>query len=481
MMSKYKLQIFLIFALVFCCSITAQDKTAQIDELVKKYYEYGQINGSVLVSENGKVIYSKGIGYADFENKIENKPDTKFNLASVTKQFTATLIMQLVEKGKIKLEGKLSDYLPYYRKDVGDKVTIHQLLNHTSGIPGYTELPGFMENEVDKKVEVKDFILKFCSNDLTFEPGTKWSYNNSAYFILGGIIEEVTGQLYEQVLKENILNPAGMTNSGYVHTDMIYENKAKGYSGNFGVIVPARFIDMTIPYAAGSMYSTAEDLYKWDQALYTEKLLKKESLEKMFTPGLNNYGYGWGIADAPIEDKKVKVYAHSGGIFGFNTLIVRFPEDNNLIVILNNIDNGVSTSQLSKGIRYILYGLEAPAPKQDLVKILYKLFTEKGISGAKDEFAEIIKNKTDYQFSENDINNLGYFLLGQGKISDAIEVFKINVNEFPESFNVYDSLGEAYMEAGDKDNAILNYKKSIELNPGNENGKKMLEKLQDGR
>ena len=479
-MFKFRNFKYLILLFLFPGSLTnAQDKAKQIDELVQKYYALELINGSILAAENGNIIYDKAVGYADFEKKIENKPDTKFRLASVTKQFTATLIMQLVEKGKLKLDGKLSDYLPYYRKDIGDKVTIHHLLNHTSGIPGYTELPGFMTEEVGKKAVVKDFVIKFCSNDLSFEPGAQWSYSNSGYFILGAVIEEVTGKTYETVLKENILDPLGMSNSGYDHSDMVYENKAIGYTIGFDSTRPARFIDMSIPYAAGSMYSTVEDMYKWDRALYTEKILKEESLDKMFTPGLSNYGYGWGISYAPLEgDKKVKVIIHSGGIFGFNTLIVRFPDDGHLIVILNNIDDGAYASELAKGIRYVLYGLEPPAPKQSAARMLGKLIIEKGLSEALKEFEAIKENKTDYQLAENDMNNLGYFFLQQGKVKEAIEVFKLNVAAFPESFNVYDSLGEAYMADGDKENAIINYKKSLELNPNNINGKKILEKLE---
>jgi tetratricopeptide (TPR) repeat protein len=236
---------------------------------------------------------------------------------------------------------------------------------------------------------------------------------------------------------------------------------------------------MSIPYSAGSMYSTVEDMYKWDQALYTEKILKKESLEKMFTPELNNYGYGWGIADAPLEgDKKVKVITHSGGIFGFNTLIVRFPDDGHLIVILNNIDGGGPTSELAKGIRYILYGLEPSPPKQTLGRILYKAIIEKGIDEALNMYNELKPDKANYTVSENEMNNLGYFLLQEGKVKEAIEVFKLNVIAFPESFNVYDSLGEAYMTAGDNENAIINYKKSVELNSNNQSGIEALKKLE---
>jgi len=462
---------------LFIQPVYTQDNVQKIDALVQQYYDLGQFNGAVLVAEGGKVIYSKGIGYADMENKIPNKPDTKFRLASVTKQFTATLIMQLVEKGKIKLDGKLSEYLPYYRKDIGDKITIHQILSHTSGIANYTDDSKFMQEEVKNKVTPKDFVLKFCSGELVFEPGTSWAYSNSGYFILGAVIEEVTGKSYETVLKENILIPAGMTNSGYENSDITYENKAKGYTNVLGEFKPARFLEMTVPYSAGSMYSTVEDMFKWDQALYGSKILTDESKEKMFTPVQNNYGYGWGIMEQHFGDMKKKVITHSGGIFGFNSLITRLVEDKNFVMVLNNFENG-NISNLTKGIVNILYGLEAAPPKKSLAVTIAKTIKEKGINEGIKEFNKLKDNKEEYRINEGEINTLGYFLLEGGKVSDAIEVFKLNVDAFPESFNVYDSLGEAYLAAGDVENAKINYKKSVELNPNNSSGIEALKKLE---
>lgn len=467
----------IVFQISFSFSSFSQDKQQKIDELVNKYYELGQFNGAVLVAENGNIIYSKGVGYADMENKIPNLVDTKFRLASVTKQFTATLIMQLVEQGKIKLEGKLSDYLPYYRKDIGDRVTIHQILSHTAGIGNYTDNRQFMESDAKEKVIPKEFVLKYCSEDLVFEPGTDWAYSNSGYFILGAVIEEVTGKTYEVNLQEKILAPLGMTNSGYEHNEIKYENKASGYSDDFGEYKPARVIDMTVPFSAGSMYSTVEDMYRWDRALYTEKILTKASLDKMFTPVLNNYGYGWSIIEAPLRDMTKKVITHSGGIFGFVSLETRLVNDNNFIMLLSNTENG-SLKPLTFGIVDILYGFEPSQPKKSVATELAKLIKEKGIETAINEVNTFIDKKDEYRAVEGDINQLGYVLMQSGKLKEAIEVFKVNVRLYPGSANVYDSIGEAYAAAGDKENAIINYKKAIELDPTNENGKQMLKKLE---
>lgn len=471
----------LVITLMSASIAVAQDTARKIDELLKAYYDYGQFNGSILVAEKGKIVYAKGFGMANMEWAIPNQPDTKFRIGSVTKQFTAALVLQLVEAGKIKLDGKLTDYLPDYRKDTGGKITVHQLLNHTSGIPSYTGRPDFFASDSRDPYNVAVFVKKFASGDLEFEPGTKFSYNNSGYFLLGAIIEKVTGKTYETVLKERIFEPLGMKNTGYDNHASVLPKRASGYEKTPEGYINAAYLDMSLPYAAGSIYSTVEDLYKWDQALYENKILSAESKTKMFTPGLSNYGYGFGIADRPIgnTEQKTKVIQHSGGINGFNSLLTRLVDKQQTIILLDNVGLGRYQGNITNSIISILNGQPFDLPKKSLAETLYKIVREKNAAAAVAEYRKLkTENATMYDFSENELNTLGYQLLGMKRAPDAIEIFKLNVEMFPKSANPYDSLGEAYLADNQKELALANYRKAVELDPENANAVQIVNRLE---
>lgn len=458
----------------------AQDQAAKIQEVLALAHKYQQFNGSALVAANGKVIYKGAFGMANMEWNIPNAPDTKFRLGSITKQFTAAVTLQLVEQGKLKLDGTVADYLPDYRKDVGAKVTIHHLLTHTSGIPSYTSQPGFFENVSRNPFKVDEFVKKYASGDLEFEPGSKFSYNNSGYFLLGAIIERVAGKPYEQVLKENIFDPLGMKNTGYDHHDTIMPKRATGYAKTAGGFRNAPYLDMSIPYAAGSLYSTVEDLYLWDQSLYTDKLLSAQSKELMYKPFLQDYAYGWAVRNASfkLSDQPVQVIEHGGGINGFTTIIRRFPREKNLIVLLDNTGTGY-LDRLSDAISKILYNQPYEQPKMSAVSMLEDTIRAKGIEAGIAQYRELkAKQAATYDFAESELNQLGYRLLRSGKAKEAIEIFKLNVEAYPQGFNTYDSLAEAYASVNERDLAIQNYKKSLELNPKNTNAVDQLKRLE---
>lgn len=463
--------------------VTAQDKVSKIDSLMQICHEFGQFNGTVLVAEGGKVIYKKGFGLANMEWNIPNKPDTKFRLGSITKQFTSMLILQMVEEGKITLEGKLSDYLPYYRQDTGKKVTIHHLLTHTSGIPSYTGLPNFGTEVSRDPFGVEEFVKKYCSGDLEFEPGSRFIYNNSGYFLLGAVIEKIAGKPYEKVLEERIFQPLGMKNSGYDHYETIMADRAAGYEQSLEGYRNAAYLDMSLPYAAGSLYSTVEDLYIWDQALYADKLLSAKMKELLFKPHIKAmgaaYGYGWSVGKRmlPQSKREIPFTSHGGGINGFNTLIERLVDERHLIVLLNNT-GGTNLGEMSTAITRILYDEPYDLPKKSIARTLHEIIREKDLEAGVKQYHELKKDRPkEYDFRPAELNRLGYALLQADKVDDAIKIFQLNVEAYPQYANGYDSLAEAYAAKGDKALAIKNYAKSLELDPNNTNALERLNKL----
>lgn len=479
-MTTIKLILILFISFLFIPNFAlSQDKAAKIDDLIHRYNQYKLFNGSVLVAQDGKVIFKKGYGYANMEWKVPNTADTKFRIGSISKQFTAAIILQLVEEGKIKLDGKITDYLPDYRKDTGEKVSIHQLLNHTSGIFSYTSMPNVWSDSLRNHYTEEYMIKHFHSGDLRFEPGTKFMYNNTGYYLLAAIAEKVTGKKFGQLLNERIFSPLGMTNTASETDEVVIDKKANGYLkfGNTYQLDP--YFYMPNAMGAGQMYSTVEDMVKWDQALYTDKILSEESKEKMFTPYLSSYGYGWGISTDTIKgtNEITKITAHSGGINGFITIFVRLLDKKQMIALFNNTGDAPLNEMVHEIVK-ILYDQKFSYPKQPISNVLANTIDKEGIDAAIDKYRKLKESDIDsYDFSENQLNTLGYAYLREGDLDKALAIFKLNIDAYPDAFNPYDSYAEALMTKGDNENAIKYYKKSLELNPANTNGIEQLKKL----
>ena len=419
--------ILLILSIGVINPLWAQEKAAKIDELLSKYYEYNLFNGSVLAADGGKVIYEKGFGYANVEHQIPNTPETKFRLASVTKQFTAMLIMQLVEEKKIDLNEKIETYLPDYADYIDDRITVHHLLTHSSGIHNYTDQPDFPEVYSRLKINLDKVIKGECTKELDFTPGERFKYSNTGYYLLGAIVEQVTGNTYAEVLKKRILDPLEMNNSGLDDESTILENRAYGYARAAGELQVAPFMEIENAFAAGGMYSTTQDLYKWDQALYDDKLVGKKYRKMIFKPQIESgnggaYGYGWGIRKMSFceGEDSVLVVQHMGGLSGFNTIISRIPEDKHLIVILNNVGFAPLTEMI-QNIGKILYDKPYDMPKKSIIDTLASLIDANGVEAALAEYKSLKENHPDeYNFDEYQLNQLGYRLLGRKKIDEAI-------------------------------------------------------------
>lgn len=460
---------FFFLLIIAALTVSAQDKAAKIEKLLDQYHTNGQFNGAALVSEGGKVIFKKGFGLANMEWEIPNTPDTKFRLGSITKQFTAVVILQLSNEGKLKLDDKLSQYVPEYPKKTADRVTIHQLLNHTSGIPSYTGLPNFMRDKVRDPYKPLELAKVFWDMELEFEPGSRFRYNNSGYHLLGAIIEKVTGKTYAEVLQERIFQPLKMTGTGYDLNQPLLPKRAGAYSRTLDGFENAPYLDMTIPYAAGSLYSTVEDLYEWDQALYTDKVLPAKSRDLMFTPTLDNYGYGWIIrkTKAPGTEREIRVVGHGGGIHGFSTLIERIPEDKHLIVLVNNT-GGTRLGEMSQSITKVLYDAEVTMPKAPASSALYRLIREKDVQAAVAACKQWKEGASaEYDVNPGELAMLSNHLIKLKRMSDAEAIAKLNVELHPKVAPVHYNLGEVYRQSDRRNLAIQSYARALELSPGN--------------
>lgn len=461
----------------------AQLKVKRIDELMTLYHKYGQFNGVILVAERGQVLYERAFGQANLEWGIPNTLDTKFEIASMTKPMTALLIMQLVEEGKIRLDGKVSDYIPYYPRETGTKITIDQLLNHTSGLQ---QDIAFSDNPNDIPPIITKINADLLSNDelvkliaarpLRFEPGSAYGYSSDGYAVLGAIIEHVTGRSFWQVLAERILRPAGMTESVPALLTPLVPKRASGYRQSFAGIENAMHIGAT---PAGGLYSTARDLHRWERALYGNSLASQRSKEVLFALRKVITAYGWKTAEEEWAGEKRKVLRTTGGLPGFANLLLRVPEGERVIILLSNIRGSVyRLDDIAAAVNRILDGAPYEMPKSSMAETLAAVIERSGVTAALTQFRQMRARPDEYSLSESEMNSLGYYFLNTRKAVDAaVAVFRLNVEAFPNSANAYDSLGEAYMAKGDKELAIRNYQRSLELNPQNTNAVEMLKKL----
>lgn len=343
--------------LVLAASANAQDLTPKFDEYMNALSNPKRFIGSVLVARDGKIVFRKGYGMANVELDVPNEPETRFRLGSITKQFTAAAILLLQERGKLNVTDPICKYFDPC-PSAWSEITIHHLLSHTGGVPNFTSFPDYMPKMM-LPVTTTEMIARFKDKPLDFKPGEKWSYSNSGYYLLGAIIEKAAGESYESFLQKNIFDPLKLTGTGYDHFDVILKHRATGYSMSKGKMVNSAFLDMTQPYSAGSLYSTVEDLFRWNEALFGGKVVSVKSFEMMTTPVKNNYAYGLGV-----ETKfNRKMITHGGGINGFSTFIARFPDEKVTIVVLRNADYGIpGPGRISQDLAAILFGEKYETP-----------------------------------------------------------------------------------------------------------------------
>jgi len=335
--------------LVFVATSCFAQDAARMDEVVQSYVRDKTFMGTVLVARDADVILSKGYGSANLEWNIPNTPATKFRLGSITKQFTAACILLLAERGKLTLDDPIKKYMPD-APAAWDKITIFNLLTHTAGIPNFTNLPEYKSLQLSEAPVAKS-IAMVRDKPLDFAPGEKMSYSNSGYLVLGYVIERVTGASYEQFVTENIFTPLGMKDSGYDSNTAIIPRRAAGYTPSASGPVNAGFIHMSIPHAAGALYSTTGDLLRWEQGLFGGKVISAASLTKMTTPFKNDYAFGLTVQMASGR----KVIQHGGGIEGFNTFLAYYPDSKVTLAVLANI-NGQAPGQIAAKLGELAHG-----------------------------------------------------------------------------------------------------------------------------
>ncbi len=338
---------------------SASDIAQRAGEYLDAQARVNGFSGAVLVARDGVPVVSRAWGWANAEWEIPNTPETKFRLGSITKQFTAAVVLRLGQRQALKLDDPVCRHLDPCPA-AWQPVTVRHLLTHTSGIPSYTGLPDYRATMMMPRT-VEQMVGVFRDLPLEFQPGEQFKYNNSGYFLLGVIIEKVSGKTYEQALDDEIFGPLGMKDSGYDWNEPLLPRRAAGYARRDGGLVNARHLDMQQPYAAGALYSTVGDLLKWDQALYTDRVLPAAAREAMFTPFKGNYALGWTVNPPDRAVSGRRQVGHGGGINGFSTMILRVPEDRVAVIVLANVEN-VNAGNIARDLMAIAYGKPYQVP-----------------------------------------------------------------------------------------------------------------------
>jgi CubicO group peptidase (beta-lactamase class C family) len=492
-MKRSRLALTLLFSSLYLAIAAQQNAVAGLNSYFNALFRSRQFNGNVLVAEKGKIIYERSFGYADFSTKKPNTKNTSFPIASITKTFTSTAILQLQEKGKLDINDR---FVKYFADFPYPSITIRQLLSHTSYLPSH-EFYVFL----DSLQKIKDTL--FTNNDvipaliamkkplLGMPKGDRsdFAYSNLNFYLMALLIEKLSGMPYGSYIKKYIFFPAGMEHSSLsefyfgIDKNLCREQK---YRFIFSEI-PDRIDTMAENLSIfrtynfkghGDIVSTVEDLLRYDQALYDGTLLKESSLALAFhaiTPGIpgdSGYGLGWYIGNDSTNGKEVH---HHGGGIGIEAMLVRNIARHLTIILFDNTKN--FAFNIAMNALDILNGKKPPLVKPSVAKLYGKTLVNEGIPAARILLERLRKDTLNYLLTEDGMNVLAYQLMWNNINEKAMEVFQTNLKLFPESWNSYDSYGEILVKMGRKEEAIKMYQRSIELNPKNEGGKKVLAEL----
>lgn len=468
-MQKIIIAVLFLFQISACysqskSSFNLNNTEPKIDALIKQYQDIDIFSGVVLLAKDGKPIYHKAFGLADREKQLPNTLNTKFDIGSMNKTFTKTVVLQLLEAGKLKLSDKLGAYLAGFPKVAAENITIDHLLQHSSGYGDYFTMDYFESPPSEKNIA--GLVKRIRKMPLLFEPGTEQEYSNSGYILLGAIIEKITGETYHKNVKERIVIPLGLKET-YVEDKRSVPNRSIGYSKT----ITGELIDnkghLEMPNPDGGFQCTASDIFKFYQEFhYGEKLLKRST--KMIDPL-----YQW----MQNQKKTGGAIPHAGGFEGANTVNYEIMRDGITLIVFANMDEPVA-EQLGAGILNILKGKTPNQPAIPAVQNVYQSYRQNGIDYVQKNFTKLIQNFHPTDPKDLILNMVGYELLEMNKVADAIAIFQLNTKMFPGVGNVWDSLGEAYLANGDKAEALTAYKKALVLDPEIPSAQKMVKKLE---
>lgn len=461
-------------ALVLLIGIAGQARAAaspaELEQLVDSYAANRDFNGVVLVAQHGRILYRGAHGLANREWQVPNAEDGVFRIGSLSKPITGILVMQLVQENQLRLGGTLGEYLPaLYAGTPAAAVTVAQLLNHTSGIvdlPRNYEDP-WWQTQARLSFEPVDFAKAWIPGTLQSAPGAEWRYNNNGYFLLGLIIEKVTGASYEANLQRRILDKAGMKDSGLYRASELIPRLATGYQTrqDFTMARPMQ-IDPSVSFSAAGLYSTVDDLFRLDQALQGDSLLTAPLRQAMWTNHRSGYGYGWEVENWPLpEGGNYKVESHTGSVPGYQTYWLRVEQDQSVVIVLDNYWQGETAASLGRELMGVLHGKRVTPARKNLGTLLVPAALSSGVPGMTRAYEALGSAASQYDTSEQALNSLGYRLLRMKRLPESVAVFEWNARAHPESVNVHDSLGEAYRANGQRGQALGSYRKAAALAP----------------
>lgn len=452
---------------------SGQKKLATVLETyLKASVRNDYMSGTVLVARNGVPLFERAYGMANYELGVPNRLDTVYNLGSIVKQFTATAVMQLQEAGKLTTADPICKHLADCPA-AWRKVTIRHLLNHSSGVPNFTGLPEWDEVYGLKKYRPGELLALFRDLPLDFAPGEKHSYSNSGYYLLGLVIERLSGKSFDDYLRSNFFAPLGMKSTLIDNNRGLIPRRAGGYYSRGPYFVNPPFEDPTTSFGAGGIWSTTRDLLKWERAIDQHRFLSAKSLAEVFTPSLGNYGYGWRISDRWGR----RTMDHSGSQNGFSTFIIRIPDDQLTIVVLGNSDR-LSAGRVGVDLAAIVLGQKYVVPQPRLRDILWRKMESNGIAAALQHLRDVRARAPAEGAGDDELLlDLGYELVDARKLDEAEAVFRFNLGVRPKSAYSFDGLADVALARGDKAKAVQLFTQSLTLDPDNDYAKRALARM----